>query len=308
MAGESFGARGVADGLDCGSPIWNSEGIQGDAEVWELTGPNAYLGRSFVPDHHGYGRFRGGSAWQSLWMVRNSELVNVTLSASGCMNGGVFHKGLFGGYPPAGWKCLWASGTNVKDLIARGEKLPSSIDEAERMLGDGTITAEEWYVGPDNQWSPNLRDGDLFGVLYYGGAGYGDPLERDTAAIEKDLADNLMTIDGARAAYAYRGDEAATEAERAERRQARLARSVPADEWWAGEQARARTGDVSELVQHMYARSAKLSDALVEQYKAFWQIDEFPYTETGEPAFTAPAPVGFYYPTSSSRPRPAATS
>lgn len=302
MAGESFGARGVADGLDCGSPIWNSEGIQGDAETWELTGPNAYLGRAFIPDHHGYGRFRGGSAWQSLWMVRNSELVNVTLSGSGCMNGGVFHKGLFGGYPPAGWKCLWASGTNLEELIASGEKLPASLDEAEQMLHDGTLTAEDWYCGPDNQWSPTLGEGDLFGVVYYGGVGYGDPVEREVGAIEKDLSNGLMTLEGARWAYGYAGDQEATAAERADRRAARLARSVPARDWWETERARARDGHVAPMVSHSFARSAKLSDALVEQYKAFWRLEEFPYTETGEPTFTAPAPTGFYYPTSSSRP------
>jgi acetone carboxylase alpha subunit len=304
MAGESFGARGVADGLDCGSPIWNSEGIQGDAEVWELTGPNAYLGRSFVADHHGYGRFRGGSGWESLWMVRNSSLVNVTISGSGCMNGGVFHKGLFGGYPPAGWKCFWASGTNLHELVARGEKVPASIAEAERMLLDGTLTAESWYCGPDNQWSPNLKDGDLFGVLYYGGVGYGDPLDRDPAAIEKDLSNGLMTLDGAQAAYGYTGDAERTRAEQARARQARLEQSVPARQWWSQERNRAAAGDVTSMVAHMFARSAKLSDAIVGQYKTFWQIDEFPYTETGEPDFTAPSPVGFYYPTSSSRPRP----
>ena len=304
MAGESFGARGVADGMDCGSPIWNSEGTQGDAETWEMVGPNAYLGRSFVPDHHGYGRFRGGAAWQSLWMVRGSDLVNVTLSASGAMNGGVFHKGLFGGYPPAGWKCLWAADTNVKDLIAAGEKMPSSVDEAEEMLKDGRITAREWYCGPMNQWSPNLGENDLFGVLYYGGVGYGDPLARDTRSIESDLAKGLMTVDGAKAAYAYGGTAEATAANRDERRRERLTKSVTAQEWWESERERAKAGDVSDLVAHMYARSAKLSDSIVNQYKAFWQIDEFPYTETGEPTFTAPAPTDFWFPRSSSRPAP----
>jgi len=303
MAGESFGARGVADGLDCGSPIWNSEGIQGDAEVWELTGPNAYLGRSFIADHHGYGRYRGGSAWESLWMVRNSQLVNVTISGSGCMNGGVFHKGLFGGYPPPGWKCLWAAGTNIAEFIERGDKLPSSLAEAARLLEEGTLTATDWYYGPDNQWSPNLVDGDLFGVEYYGGVGYGDPLERDTAMIEKDLSNGLMTVDGASAVYGYRSDPAATDVERDRVRQARLTRAIPAQEWWAQEKSRAAAGTVSPMVAHMYARSAKLSAALVEQYKEFWQLDEFPYTETGEPDFTAPPPTGFYYPTSSSRPK-----
>jgi len=113
----------VADGMDCGSPIWNSEGIQGDAEVWEMTGPNVYLGRAFTPNHQAFGRFRGGAAWESLWMVRGSRLVNVTLTGSGCHNGGVFHKGLFGGYPSPGWKCLWARGTNLRKLIERGGKV-----------------------------------------------------------------------------------------------------------------------------------------------------------------------------------------
>jgi acetone carboxylase alpha subunit len=94
MSAESGGARGVADGADCGSPIWNSEGMQGDAEIWEMTGPNLYLGRRFVPNHQGFGRFRGGQAWESLWMVHGSDIVNVTITASGCTNGGVFHKGL----------------------------------------------------------------------------------------------------------------------------------------------------------------------------------------------------------------------
>lgn len=144
MAAESFGARGVADGMDCGSPIWNSEGMQGDAEVWEMSGPNVYLARSFTPDHQAFGRFRGGAAWESLWMVRGSRLVNVTLTGSGCHNGGVFHKGLFGGYPAPGWKCLWAMGTNLKELIDKGKKVPSSINEAQAMLEDGRLKAKEW--------------------------------------------------------------------------------------------------------------------------------------------------------------------
>jgi acetone carboxylase alpha subunit len=298
MAGESFGARGVTDGLDCGSPIWNSEGIQGDAEVWELTGPNVYLARSFTPDHQGYGRFRGGAAWESLWVVKGSELVNVTLSASGCMNGGVFHKGLFGGYPPPGWKCFWARGTNLEEHIAAGGKVPSSINEAEQMLKDGVLTAEEWYCGNLNQWSPNLRSFDLFGVLYYGGCGYGDPLERDSARIEKDMGNRLIFEDCARNVYGYGGSAEKTETLRSEIRKRRIETSIPAEEWWAAERERARTGDVAPMAAHMYARSAQQSDKLKKKYLDFWKIDEFPYTETGTPAFVTPKPTGFYFPQS----------
>jgi acetone carboxylase, alpha subunit len=298
MAGESFGARGVADGMDCGSPIWNSEGIQGDAEVWEMTGPNVYINRSFTQDHHSMGRFRGGNAWESLWMVKGSRLVNVTLTGSGACNGGVFHKGLFGGYPAPGWKCLWAAGTNLKALIDSGARLPTSINEAEAMLKDGRITAKDWYCGPLNQWSPNLADYDLFGVVYQGGCGYGDALQRDLAAIEKDIANQLVSLDFAAKVYGYEVTPELTEKRRAEMRKQRLLESVPAEQWWKAERERARSGEVAPVVAHTYARSAKLSNKLKDLYLQFWQLDEFPYRDTGEADFQVTTPTGFYFPKS----------
>lgn len=298
MAGESFGARGVADGMDCGSPIWNSEGIQGDAEVWEMTGPNVYLNRSFTRDHHSMGRFRGGNAWESLWMVKGSRLVNVTLTGSGACNGGVFHKGMFGGYPAPGWKCLWAAGTNLKELIEQGARLPTSINEAEAMLKDGRIQAKEWYCGPLNQWSPNLADHDLFGVVYQGGCGYGDPLLRDTRLIEKDIGNQLVSPEFARKVYGYCGTSEQTEKLRVDLRKQRLAESVPAEQWWKAERERARKGDVGAVVAHTFARSAKLSDKLKDLYLKFWQLDELPYKDTGEADFQVSTPTGFYFPKS----------
>jgi acetone carboxylase alpha subunit len=305
MAGESFGARGVADGMDCGSPIWNSEGMQGDAEVWEMTGPNVYLCRSFTRNHHAAGRFRGGAAWESLWMIKGSQLVNVTLTGSGCHNGGVFHKGLFGGYPAPGWKCLWARGTNLEHVIARGHKVPGSVNEAAQMLTDGRLRAAEWYCGPLNQWSPNLGDYDLFGLVYQGGSGYGDPLERDAELIERDLANGLIDAPTARKIYGYAGEPGKTGRLRARLRKQRLAQSVPAEQWWREERKRARAGDVAPVVRNMFARSAKLSDKLRDLYLEFWDLREFPYTDTGTADFQTQAPSGFYYPKSPVRPRAA---
>ncbi|HMM78210.1 MAG TPA: hydantoinase B/oxoprolinase family protein [Gammaproteobacteria bacterium] len=306
MAGESFGARGVADGLDCGSPIWNSEGIQGDAEVWEMTGPNVYLGRNFVRDHHGIGRYRGGAAWESLWLVKGSNLVNVTLSASGAHNGGVFHKGLFGGYPPPGWKCLWVKGAALQKIVAAHGKVPASINEAERMLKDGSLPAADYYCGPLNTWSPNLTDGDLFGVNYNGGCGYGDPLERERAAIEKDLFNGLISEAMARKVYGYEKTEQGTAARRERLRRQRLADSVPAGEWWRRERKRAAKGAVSAIAAQTFARSAALSDKIKDRYLEFWALERFPYTDTGDIDFKAIAPTGFYYPKSAQRAQPAA--
>ncbi|TDJ64595.1 MAG: hypothetical protein E2O35_08630, partial [Proteobacteria bacterium] len=302
MAAESFGARGIDDGMDCGSPIWNSEGMQGDAEVWEMTGPNVYIGRNFTPNHHGPGRFRGGNAWESLWLIRGSRLVNVTLSSSGAHNGGAFHKGLFGGYPAPGWKCLWARGVDLQALADRDERIPRSVNEAEAMLNDGRLHADEWYCGPLNAWSPNLSDGDMFGIIYTGGPGYGDPIERDRTMIEKDLANKLITLSHARKIHGYAKSAAKTEELRAKIRQRRLDESVPAAQWWRAERKRARTGDVDKLVAETFARSAALSDKIKDIYLDFWQLKKFPYTDTGTADFRTTAPTGFYYPKSPQKP------
>jgi len=237
-------------------------------------------------------------------MVRGSRLVNVTLTGSGCHNGGVFHKGLFGGYPAPGWKCLWARGTNLRKLIDAGKKVPSSINEAERMLRSGTLQAEEWYVGPLNQWSPNLKDDDLFGVLYQGGSGYGDPLERDPARIEKDMSNGLLSDAIAKKVYGFAGTEAKTAALRDKLKKKRLAQSVPAERWWKQERKRARRGQVSTVVAQTFARSAKLSNKIKDLYLDFWRLDAFPYADTGNVDFQTNAPTGFYFPKSAVKPVP----
>lgn len=302
MSAESFGSRAVADGADCGSAIWNSEGMQGDAEIWEMTGPNLYLGRRFVPNHHGFGRYRGGQGWESLWMVHGSDMVNVTLTGSGCTSGGVFHKGLFGGYPPPGWKCLYASGTDLKARIERGDDVPAGIDQVARAIAEGKLSARQWYAGGLTQWSPNLKEGDLFGLLYYGGCGYGDPIERPPDQVEKDLEKGFIDPETANRIYGVGSSREQTQDLRQAIRQRRLADSVPAEQWWQREQARARAGEVDPLVRAMYVRSERMSPVLKKRYLKFWKLDAFPYVDT-EPPLRYARPTGFVLPKVSPRNR-----
>jgi acetone carboxylase alpha subunit len=237
--------------------------------------------------------------------VKGSNLVNVTLSASGAHNGGIFHKGLFGGYPAPGWKCLWVKGASLQKIVAAHGKVPASINEAATMLKDGTLPAEDYYCGPLNTWSPNLTDGDLFGVNYNGGCGYGDPLERERAAIEKDLFNGLISEAMARKVYGYAKTEQQTVALRERMRRQRLAESVPAGEWWRRERRRAAKGDIGAIAAQTFARSAALSDKIKERWLEFWELERFPYTDTGRVDFKAIAPTGFYYPKSAQRPKTA---
>ncbi|HSD10017.1 MAG TPA: hypothetical protein VLF14_03480, partial [Candidatus Binatia bacterium] len=185
--------------------------------------------------------------------------------------------------------------TNLESLIAKGWKVPSSLNEAEAMLKSGSLEAEEWYCGPLNHWSPNLSDYDLFGILYQGGSGYGDPLEREPERIAKDIANGLLSEAVAKKVYGFAKTPEKTAALRERMKKKRLAESVPAERWWRQERKRAKAGDVAPVAAQMFARSAKLSSKIRDLYLEFWKLDEFPYADTGAIDFQTPAPSGFYY-------------
>jgi N-methylhydantoinase B len=46
-----------------------------------------------------------------------------------------------------------------------------------------------------------MTNKDVFDVSWQGGGGWGDPLERDIAAVERDVADNLVSSEAAQAVY-----------------------------------------------------------------------------------------------------------
>ena len=52
----------------------------------------------------------------------------------------------------------------------------------------------------------------------------------------------------------------------------------------------------------MVGRSARMSDKIKDMYLDFWQLKEFPYTDTGTTDFRTEAPTGFYYPKSPQKP------
>ena len=68
-------------------------------------------------------------------------------------------------------------------------------------------------------------------------------------------------------------DEKATEARRAEEREARKRRAVPASEWWAKERERVQRKDVAPLVQQMYAGSFAMSERWKCEYVEFWNLN-----------------------------------
>jgi N-methylhydantoinase B len=79
-----------------------------------------------------------------------------------------------------------------------------------------------------------IRKGDVFRHEVAGAGGYGDPLEREVSAVERDLRNELVSPKSARDDYGVvigeggRVDPAATERLRREMRAARASADVPA--------------------------------------------------------------------------------
>ena len=108
-----------------------------------------------------------------------------------------------------------------------------SIGSAGGAAGQPTYIAIRHEDGSEDQLSLidqgfELGPGDEFVCRAAGGAGWGDPLDRDPAAVECDVEAGRVTADEARATYGVvAGDLAATERERAAIGRARLAGARP---------------------------------------------------------------------------------
>ena len=133
------------------------------------------------------------------------------------------------------------------------------------------ITTEDCYANHD-----------LYLNYLRGGPGFGDPLDREPAAIAADLNQKFLLPEYARKVYGavftqdaqgvYAVDAAKTQARRAEVRRERLARAVPTREWMKEERERILNKHAATPVQHMFATSFALSAKFTQQFKEFWNL------------------------------------
>ena len=185
----AWGARPWADGLDGNSNMFANMASH-SVEVTEAEQPIRIEAYEFVPDKAGPGKYRGGVPFRRDYRFLEKEGVLQVRSDRRRFR----PYGLYGGQPG---RPSW----NWLNPETENRSLASKL----------TMT---------------IRRGEVFRHEVAGAGGYGDPLQRDVNAVERDVRNELVSVVAARADYgvvieAGAVDRAATERLRDEMRRAR---------------------------------------------------------------------------------------
>ena len=197
----TWGGRPFADGLDGNSNIFANMAST-SVEITEAEHPIQLLAYEFIPDKAGAGKYRGGTPYRRDYRFLEAEGVLQVRSDRRDFR----PYGLYGGQPGK-------PSRNYFNPDGDNRCLPSKV----------TMT---------------IKQGDIFRHEVAGAGGWGDPLERDPAAVLKDVRNELISLDVAAdeygvviEAHTWSVDMAATQRLRQEIRAARGWTSVPKVQW-----------------------------------------------------------------------------
>jgi len=224
------GARSDMDGVDAAGAFFATMSDCGDVETTEEDRPFLYLFRNYFQSSYGHGRFRGGAGVGLGLMVHNSPFL-----ALGAMGAGVRFPttlGLFGGYAVPPTFVQYVNGSNMGQMFDKGNpKRPTSLEDIYR---PGCPETGERHFHDVNMTVRPFGNGDTYYIAVGGGGGFGDPLERDPAAVVRDLRTGIVTRWAAEQVYhvvidsdAFVLDAAATTRRREAARRARLKQGRP---------------------------------------------------------------------------------
>ncbi|MSQ51345.1 MAG: hydantoinase B/oxoprolinase family protein [Betaproteobacteria bacterium] len=176
IAGGS-GAWSTKDGADAGGPIISPVSSIADIERNEQVSPLFYLHRRLACDTGGAGKHRGGMTAEvslTLGGIEKAEALIMTHGAEVPNS-----AGLGGGWP----------GSTVKQAMGRGA------------IENGQARAGKWEVFGPKPGLMDMSNRDVFAVTWQGCGGFGDPLERDLAAVQHDLDTGRVSVKAAKELY-----------------------------------------------------------------------------------------------------------
>lgn len=197
------GATPHGDGIDSGGYLTCH-----NVEWLELNFPFMYLFRRHIKDSAGAGKFNGGvgvEATVKLHDAPEKTIRGVAFGVAGLRNSGV---GMFGGYPGAPSLLVLLEGTRVNELMANRQ----CIDDLAPLEGERRLLPYcEFEIGEE----------DVLYLRLASGGGYGDPLDRDPAAVAEGLLNSRISGATAEEIYGVAMEEGTLEVDEAATRSLR---------------------------------------------------------------------------------------
>ena len=228
---EGQGGRPTQDGVNAFGFPWCVYGRAPDVESLENEFPLFIPISSHWKDSCGHGRYRGGVGCVQVWVTYNvPQVFFMSIADNSKIQ---TPQPLFGGYAPCTVPGISIRKADLLPRLAEGDGFNldlHEIVEQKAIQGDWQVEFFARSVRP-------YQAGDVITISFStGGAGYGDPIERDPERVLQDLKDNLISAWSAENIYkvAFTADSKRVDWERTERlryeeRQARLARGKPWD-------------------------------------------------------------------------------
>ncbi len=231
---EGQGARAFGDGMNAYGFCWCAFGRAPDVESMEGELPLLVPFSQHWSDSSGAGKYRGGMGTAQLWSAHHAAQVFFTaISDNSFLQ---TPQPLFGGYAPPTVPGIAFRNVDVIEVLKNDGHRTLDLSEVLREKMGGELVSE-FYARPTRAIQKNRV---ITISLSTGGAGYGDPLDRDPLAVEDDLRKRLISQWTARNLHKVAYDPAKervdidrTERLREKERRDRLARGIPLREFEA---------------------------------------------------------------------------
>jgi N-methylhydantoinase B len=208
--GGAIGAFSHADGISTGGQARTPICKLPNVEHTEQSFPVLFLYRKEITDSGGAGKFRGGLSAESCFVPHGTDMITHDTLSSG--NAIPTSTGMMGGYPGAVNRYRFTRESDILERMQRSEMV-RDIDEVKGAAETLGLRQQDFAQNP----------ADVYAVLWSAAGGFGDPLEREPAKVEADVANGDVSEKAALEIYGVvLGDARATERRRHEIRARRL--------------------------------------------------------------------------------------
>jgi N-methylhydantoinase B len=184
--GSGLGATPTRDGVHCGGNMNIPSGGISDVERIEMQYPFLYFTRNLHRDGGGPGKLSGGTGSFRIYMIYGSRDCSVSYSPYSRLPEGV---GLFGGHPAGigGVRAVYHT---------PGRALLERLKNGQYPLQPDQIETDRWgeVAHPaEIRGRVNLPEFTIIADFVPGGAGYGDPLDREPELVARDVRRGIVS-------------------------------------------------------------------------------------------------------------------